>query len=107
MTPRHAQDIFRTRNNKKKQMLYLKRCAVVADEYLIQSKKVEVITQLEQLKQNYSQFWLRLLAPAAYNHSQLKLNVEDITDVHLNQSCDLNQMLLDLFLADSHTSQQK
>lgn len=75
------------------------------DEYLIQSKKVEVIKQLEQFKQNYSQFWLRLLAPTEYNHSQLKLNVEDITDVHLNQSCDLNQMLLDLFLANSHTSQ--
>lgn len=80
---------------------------MVADEYLIQSKKVEVIKQLEQLKQNYSQFWLRLLAPAKYNHSQLKLNVEDIADVHLNQSCDLNQMLLDLLLANSHTSQQK
>ena len=63
MTPRHAQDIFRTSKNKKKQKLYLKNRAVVADEYLIQSKKVEVITQLEQLKQNYSQFWLRLLAP--------------------------------------------
>ncbi len=35
---------------------YLKRCAVAADEYLIQSKKVEVIKQLEQFKQNYSQF---------------------------------------------------
>ncbi|VTX88597.1 Uncharacterised protein [Acinetobacter ursingii] len=55
-------------------------------KYLIQSKKVEVIKQLEQFKQNYSQFWLRLLASAEYNHSQLKLNVEDITGVHLNQS---------------------
>jgi len=80
---------------------------VVADEYLIQSKKVEVITQLEQLKQNYSQFWLRLLAPAKYNHSQLKLNVEDIADVHLNQSCGLNRTLVDLLLANSHTSQHK
>ncbi len=80
---------------------------MVADEYLIQSKKVEVITQLEQLKQNYSQFWLRLLAPAKYNHSQLKLNVEDIADVHLNQSCGLNRTLVDLLLANSHTSQHK
>ncbi|WP_336148693.1 hypothetical protein [Acinetobacter ursingii] len=53
---------------------------------LFKVKKVEVIKQLEQFKQNYSQFWLRLLAPAEYNHSQLKLNVEDITGVHLNQS---------------------
>ncbi len=80
---------------------------MAADEYLIQSKKVELIKQLEQFKQNYSQFWLRLLAPAEYNHSKLKLNIEDITDVHLNQSCDLNRTLVDLLLADSHTSQQK
>ena len=56
MTPRHAQDIFRTSKNKKKQKLYLKNRAVAANEYLIQSKKVEVIKQLEQFKQNYSQF---------------------------------------------------
>jgi hypothetical protein len=42
MTPRHAQDIFRTSKNKK-QKLYLKNRAVAANEYLIQSKKVEVI----------------------------------------------------------------
>ncbi len=78
---------------------------MAADEYLIQSKKVELIKQLEQFKQNYSQFWLRLLAPAEYNH--LKLNIEDITDVHLNQSCDLNRTLVDLLLANSHTSQHK
>jgi len=43
MTPRHAQDIFRTSKNKKKQKLYLKNRAVAANEYLIQSKKFEVI----------------------------------------------------------------
>lgn len=107
MTTSHAQDIFNGTIIRKDQKLYLKRCSVGADEYLIQSKKVEVIKHIEYLNQNYPQFWLSLLATAEYNHSQLQLNVEDIADVHLNQSCDLNQTLEDLFSTDPDTSQQE
>ncbi|MCU4414652.1 hypothetical protein KTH71_11500 [Acinetobacter sp. WU_MDCI_Axc73] len=99
--PIHAQDIFMGTLVTKDQSFYLKRCSVGSDEYLIKSKDPEILKQLQQLNQNYSVFWLSLLATAEYEDKILKLDVEQIMDVHPNRNCHLNQVLDDLSQLDT------
>ena len=98
----HAQDIFMGPIIQKDQNFYLKRCSIGADEYLIQTNHPEIFNQLQQFNQNYTKYWLSLSATVnADEQNHLKLEVEEILDVHPERSCHLNEVLDELSQLDT------
>ncbi|MPW43968.1 hypothetical protein A7A69_13790 [Acinetobacter sp. Ac_1271] len=89
-----AQDLFMGTIIQKDQDFYLKRCDLGAKEYLIESQNSEIFVQLKQFQQSYPTYWLSVLAKVDFSDNQvLKLNVDQIIDIHPHRSCHLSDAL--------------
>ena len=89
-------DLFSGTIIQDKDQLILQRCNLTKNQYLLDFNHTQdEETIRKQLKQD-AHFWLTLKASAYEKNTQYHLVVDEISDVHLKESCHLSDLLSDL-----------
>ena len=89
-------DLFSGTIIQDKNQLILQRCNLAQNQYLLDFNHTQDEESIrKQLKQD-THFWLTLKASAYKKSAQYHLVVEEISDLHLKQSCHLSDLLSDL-----------
>ena len=89
-------DLFSGTIIQDKDQLILQRCNLTKNQYLLDFNHTQdEETIRKQLKQD-AHFWLNLKASAYEKNTQYHLVVDEISDVHLKESCHLSDLLSDL-----------
>jgi hypothetical protein len=89
-------DLFSGTIIQDKDQLILQRCNLTKTQYLLDFNHTQdEETIRKQLKQD-AHFWLNLKASAYEKNTQYHLVVDEISDVHLKESCHLSDLLSDL-----------
>lgn len=89
-------DLFSGTIIQDKDQLILQRCNLTKNQYLLDFNHTQDEESIrKQLKQD-AHFWLNLKASAYEKNTQYHLVVDEISDVHLKESCHLSDLLSDL-----------
>ena len=89
-------DLFSGTIIQDKDQLILQRCNLTQTQYLLDFNHIQDEDIIrKQLKQD-AHFWLTLKASADEKNVQYHLVVNEISDVHLKESCHLSDLLSDL-----------
>ncbi|OTG69229.1 hypothetical protein B9T25_01150 [Acinetobacter sp. ANC 4470] len=89
-------DLFSGTITQDKNQLILQRCNLAKNQYLLDFNHTQDEETIRKLLKQDAHFWLSLKASVDEKNERYHLIVDEISDVHLKESCHLSDFLSDL-----------